>query len=53
MMIRSISEKAKEMDEAMGIEFTKRDVKPTQSIRDQLDAATSLYFDITPDVCAN
>jgi hypothetical protein len=27
------------MDEAMGIEFTKRDVKPTQSIRDQLDAA--------------
>ncbi|MCI0336732.1 MAG: hypothetical protein L0226_04080 [Acidobacteria bacterium] len=25
------------MDEAMGIEFTKRDVKPTQSIRDQLD----------------
>jgi Histidine kinase-, DNA gyrase B-, and HSP90-like ATPase len=26
------------MDEAMGIEFTKRDVKPTQSIRDQLDA---------------
>lgn len=23
----------------MGIEFTKRDVKPTQSIRDQLDAA--------------
>lgn len=27
------------LDEAMGIEFTKRDVKPTQSIRDQLDAA--------------
>src|SRR5262245_11770030 len=27
------------MDEAMGIEFTKRDAKPTQSIRDQLDAA--------------
>ncbi len=27
------------VDEAMGIEFTKRDVKPTQSIRDQLDAA--------------
>jgi Histidine kinase-, DNA gyrase B-, and HSP90-like ATPase len=27
------------IDEAMGIEFTKRDVKPTQSIRDQLAAA--------------
>ena len=27
------------LDEAMGVEFTKRDVKPTQSIRDQLDAA--------------
>lgn len=27
------------MDDAMGIEFTKRDVKPTQSIRDQLDSA--------------
>lgn len=27
------------MDEAMGIEFTKRDVKPTQSIRNQLDNA--------------
>lgn len=26
------------LDEAMGIEFTKRDVKPTQSIRDQIDA---------------
>jgi len=25
------------LDEAMGIEFTKRDVKPIQSIRDQLD----------------
>ncbi len=27
------------LDEAMGVEFTKRDVKPTQSLRDQLDAA--------------
>lgn len=27
------------LDEAMGIEFTKRDVKPTQAIRDQLDDA--------------
>lgn len=27
------------LDDAMGIEFTKRDVKPIQSIRDQLDAA--------------